>query len=63
MTESTTAWDLSQLSEEELSSLMSNVWASLNPRPVELLGLVIQERVRRHALECQNLDCGFSPLY
>ena len=60
MTSITTAEQLAQLSEEELSSILSEAWAS--PNPIEFIGLVVQERIRRHALVCQNLECGFSPM-
>jgi hypothetical protein len=53
---------LAQLSTEELSSMLADAQFALEPSPTYLRGLAMQERIRRHALECQNLDCGFNPL-
>jgi len=63
MTSTTTfAERLAQLSAEELSSIFENASASLNPSPVELIGLVARERIRRHALVCKEYACGFNPV-
>ena len=61
MANTTFAEHLAQLSAEELSSILEDAWASLDPTPFELQTLVWQERIRRHSLECQDLECGFSP--
>lgn len=60
MTSITFAEHLAQLTEEELSSMFANAGSSLNPSPMELMGLIAQERIRRHA-PCQDLECGFNP--
>jgi hypothetical protein len=28
---------------------------------MELMGLIAQERIRRHSCGCQDVDCGFNP--
>jgi hypothetical protein len=61
MTSITFAEELAQLSEEELSSMFANAGSSLNPSPMELMGLIAQERIRRHACGCQDTECGFNP--
>lgn len=61
MTNITFAEHLAQLSAEELSAILVDADASLNPAPFELRALVWQERIRRHAETCQDLDCGFNP--
>ena len=55
---------LTQLTGAELSSKISmrDTWLLLDPSSAELIGQFVQERIRRHALVCQDLDCGFSPL-
>lgn len=58
----TTAELLAQLSEEELSSMLADAQYALDPSPIEVMGMVIGERIRRHALACQDLECGFNPL-
>jgi len=62
MDNNTFAQELQELSGEELSSIFDNSWASLDPSPVELVGLVVQERIRRHALVCKEYACGFNPV-
>lgn len=52
---------LTTVSAEELSNTLKWADLSLDPSPVELRGLVWQERIRRHAETCQELDCGFNP--
>jgi hypothetical protein len=56
---------LAQLSDAELVSMLSmrDTWLMLDPSSAELIGKCVQERIRRHALVCQDLECGFSPLY
>jgi hypothetical protein len=52
---------MAQLSEDELSSMLMGAPLSLEPSPMYITGLVMQERIRRHALVCQDLECGFTP--
>jgi hypothetical protein len=62
MPNTTTAEFLAQLSEEELSSMFADADSALDPSPIEVRVMVMQERIRRHALACQDLECGFNPL-
>jgi hypothetical protein len=62
MTGNAFAEALSLMSEDELVSTIRDAGLSLNPSPTVLLGLLMQERIRRHALDCSDLECGFNPL-
>ena len=53
---------LQGLTAEELQTLIQNLGTSVDPSPVEVMGLVVQERIRRHALVCEEHACGFNPV-
>lgn len=53
---------LEVLSDSDLSAVLRDADLSLDPSPLEIRGMVMAERIRRHSLECQDLDCGFSPI-
>jgi len=57
----TLAEELTQLPPEELSSMLADADYALDPTPFELRTAIWQERIRRHSLECQDLECGFNP--
>lgn len=40
----------------------AHTWLAMDPSSIELVGLLVQERIRRHASVCQDLDCGFNPM-
>lgn len=62
-TEKITAETLAKMTNEELASVMDKNRISLNPtNGVELIGLVVAERIRRHSLVCQTPSCGFNPV-
>ena len=41
--------------------MLANADYALDPTPFELRAAIWQERIRRHSLECQDLECGFNP--
>ena len=55
------AEELKSVSNTELGNMLKWADLSLDPSPAELRALVWQERIRRHSLECQDLECGFNP--
>jgi len=67
MTSNTTTTDaefLATLTDEELVRNLgiAHTWLAMDPSSIELVGLLVQERIRRHALACQDFDCGFNPM-
>lgn len=52
---------LTKFSDEELVMLLGDVDYSRDVSGVELIALIVQERISRHARTCSDLDCGFSP--
>lgn len=64
MTSTTTtsfAEELKSVSNTELDNMLKWADLSLDPSPIELRGLIYGERIRRHAEECSDLECGFNP--
>ena len=61
MTNTTHADEFRTVSTQELDNMLKWADLSLDPSPAELRTLVWQERIRRHAIECQDLECGFNP--
>jgi hypothetical protein len=61
---STNAQFLAALTDEELARDlgMAHTWLAMDSSSIELVGLLVQERIRRHALACQDFDCGFNPM-
>lgn len=57
--------ELAAMSDEQLWVDLSfalrgeSKWVEISA--VECLGLLMQERISRHAQTCQNLDCEFNP--
>lgn len=62
MTKNTFAEELVSYSTEELQELWDGADFALDPSPLEVRGAVMGERIRRHALVCQDLECGFNPM-
>lgn len=53
---------LALVSDADLSAIWNDADYALDPSPLKIRGMVMAERIRRHSLECQDLDCGFSPI-
>lgn len=59
----TTAETLATMTDQEFTEFVKAMPSNkVTLDSVTLLGLIVQERIRRHSVACKEYACGFNPV-